>query len=399
MNESKKSVNIPGLIVLFVAVTLVGVVLSYFYIIFQVNAHEIWFNIVGNFVFGLALAVTVWVIKRAMRISNDVLSVIVVVLSLAVIVYVMWNMWFVLMDEILYRLREVSALSDLGLMARGTRNSIGSGTFIQSLRYYNARGTWRVEGNMVNGLMLSAVWAGELLVMTVFAVMAAYASVGLYLAERGAWVKVKLMNYGFSAFDDSELDRLASGDIDVILQKPLETRGEAMSAVAVCYHKGEPTEFVAVYNADWDRDGNLSKGRHIMTVKLGLEKIDALDAGLQATHYPTVADKIAKENELENIATPISDVGAPGNDTSAAAISDDSSAANTEPEAETIAEAIPEENPEPALEAAPEENPEPDVETTPEENPEPSTAENSSEIADDPATDDEPSENEPAAQA
>jgi len=299
MNEAKRNSSIPGLFVLFIAVTLVGIALSYFYIFFQVNAHEIWFNIVGNFVFGLALAILVWVIKRAMRITNDAMSIIVVILSLAVVVFVMWNMWFVLMNQILYQRRDVDALSDISLMLSATREMIGSGNFISELRYYNARGTWRVEGNQVNGLMLSAVWAGELLVMTVFAIMAAYASVGLYLAERGAWVKVKLMNYGFSAFDDSELDRIASGDIDVILQKPLETRGEAMSAIAVCYHKGEPTEFAAVYSAGWDRDGTLAKGRHIMTVKLGAEKIDALDVGLQAVHYPTVADKIAKEKESE----------------------------------------------------------------------------------------------------
>jgi len=301
MNEAKKKSNLLGLIVLFVVFTIIGIAISYFYIMFQVNAHDIWLNIIANFVFGLALAATVWIIKRLMRITNDVMSFVLVVLSLAVIMYVMWNMWFVLMLEMLYRFRDVEVLSDAGRILSYTREMLGeSGYFIGRLRYFNERGTWSLNGNQWSGLILAAVWAGEMLVMAVFPLMAAYASVGLYLAEQGAWVQEKLMNYGFSAFDDYELDRLASGDIDVILEKPLETRGEAMNAVAVCYHRGEPTEFIALYKADWDRDGTLSKGRHIMTVKLGIEKIDALDVGLQAVHYPTVADKIAKESEFEN---------------------------------------------------------------------------------------------------
>ena len=309
MNEAIKTNNLPGLIVLFLVFTLAGVALSYFYIMFQINAHEIWSNIAANFVVGLVLAAIVWIIKRALCITNNGMSLFVVILGLVVIVFVMWNMWFVLMYEVLYRRPqiyghrgEIDAIADMGYMIRATGDMLRSGNFTSNLRYYNARGTWSIGGNTWTGWWLSAVWAGELLVMTVFSIMAAYASVGLYLAEKRAWVKVKLMNYGFSAFDDRELDRLASGDIDVILSKPLETRGEAMSAIAVCYHRGEPTEFIAVYKAGWDRDGALTKGRHIMTVKLGIEKIDALDAGLQVTHYPTVADKIAKENELESSA-------------------------------------------------------------------------------------------------
>jgi len=297
MNEAERKSNLAGLIVLFVAFTPIGVALSYFYIIFQVNAHDIWANIIANFVFGLLLAATVWIIKRLMRITNDTASLIVVILGLAVIMFVMWNMWFVLMNEMLYRHREVSALSDIGLMLGETREMIFYGDFMERLRYFNDRGTWSLNGNQWYGLILTAVWAGELLVIVAFPIMVAYTSVGLYLAEQGAWVQEKLMNYGFSAFDDEELDRLASGDIDVILQKPLETRGEPMSAVAVCYYKGEPTEFIALYKASWDKDGNLTKGRHIMTVKLGVEKIDALDAGLQAVHYPAVVDKTIKDDE------------------------------------------------------------------------------------------------------
>lgn len=308
MNEAKRNSNLAGLIVLFAVLTPVGVLLSYFYIMFQVNTHDIWVNIIANFVFGLVLAALVWIIKRLMRITNDIISLVVVIVSLAVTVYTMWNLWFVLMVEMLYFHRDVQTFSDMGRIFGEARVGIFGGgylSFIENLRYFNARGTWSLNGTQWNGMVLAAVWAGELIVMIVFPIMVAYASVGLYLAEQGAWVKEKLMNYGFSAFDDEELDQIAAGDTDVILQKPLETKGEAMNAIAVCYHRSEPTEFIALYKAGWDRDGTLTKGRHIMTVKLGIEKIDTLDTKLQAIHYPSPAIKTT-EDIPETISEPSS---------------------------------------------------------------------------------------------
>ena len=314
MNESRGKSNWLGLMVLFLVLTPVGILVSHFYIMFQANAHDIWLNIVANFIVGIILATLVWLIKRLMRITNDTMSLIVVIASLAVIVFVMWNMWIVLMMEMGFPpLNNPNMLSDMGYMFGTTidfmldRGEISEnvrlfrvaqdGGFIEALRFFNANGTWSLNGNQWYGPVLAAVWAGELLVIVAFPIMAAYTSVGLYLTELGAWVQVKLMNYGFSAFDDEELDQIASGDIDVILNKPLEAQGEAMHAVAVCYHKGEPTEFIALYNASWDKDGTLTRGRHIMTVELGLEEIDALDAGLQAINYPDPTSATNNEDE------------------------------------------------------------------------------------------------------
>ena len=301
MNEAERKSNLLGLIILFMVFTPIGVVLSYFYIMFQVNAHIIWLNIISNFVFGLVLAALVWLIKRLLRITNDVMSLVVVILSLAVIIYVMWSMWFALMTEMLYRgNRDFDTFADIGRMVYITRYHLSDrSNFMVDLRYFNNRGTWSLNSTQWNGMTLSAVWAAEFLVMVSFPLMVAYASAGLYLHELRAWVKEKFMNYGFSAFDDEELDRLASGDIDVVLQKPLEAQGGPMNAIAVCYHRGDPTEFIAVYKSTWDRDGNLTKGRHVMTVKLGLENIDALDTGLQRIHYPSVVESLESEDEFD----------------------------------------------------------------------------------------------------
>jgi len=308
MKEAKRNSNVVSLIVLFMAFTLIGIVLSYFYIIFQVNSLSIWANVIANFVIGLVLAALVWVIKRFMKITNDIMSLVVVILSLVIVLYVMWQMWFVIVAQIVFLHREITMFSDVGQIITSTRESIfgeSYRTFIESLRFMNERGTWSLAlgdgtANQVTGIMLSAVWVAETVLIIAFPIIIAHTSVGLYLAERGAWVKEKLMNYGFSAFDDEELDMIASGDIDVILQKPLEAQGEAMNAIAVCYHRGDPTEFIAIYKAGWDGDGTLSKGRHIMTVELGIDKIDALDAGLQAIHYPAPKAQTEKNDEPTN---------------------------------------------------------------------------------------------------
>ena len=294
MNEAARKSNLMGLAVLFVALTPLGVVLSYFYIFFQANIHDIWINVIAVFVAGAILAVIVWIIKRLLKITNNIMSVVMTALSLAVIVYVMWNMWLVLMFERFYIGRDMQMLGDLGEFVALTREMIFVNTeAMDLLRRFNEHGTWYINENVWSGAMLYMVWAGEMLIIVALPLLAAYAAAGLYITELGAWVNEKLMNYGFTAFDDHELDRLASGDIDAILEKPLETRNGPMNAVAVCYIKGEPTEFIAVYKATWDKDGGLSKGRHIMTVQLGLEKIDALDAGLQAKHYPAPIKKEA----------------------------------------------------------------------------------------------------------
>jgi len=184
---------------------------------------------------------------------------------------------------------EVRGIRDIGAILSETREMIFSNPeFIQFLRLFNESGTWHINDNIWTGPILWIVWAGETLIIAVIPILAAYASAGLFINELNSWVGQRLMNYGFSAFDDYELDRIASGDIDAIIEKPLETRNGPMSAVAVCYLKDEPTEFIAIYNASWDKDGALSKGRHIMTVQIGADKIDALDVGLQAKHYPDI---------------------------------------------------------------------------------------------------------------
>ena len=300
MNEAKPKSNFLGLTILFAIISIVGIVLSYIYIIFQVNIHDIWVNMIAVFVLGLVLAVIVWLVKRFMKITNSTMSFVVVVIGIAIAMYVMWGLWFALMHVMLYTARDrvdVTLFSHIGNITSGARDIIFTPSrFIDELRYFNQRGTWAVNQNQWYGLPLGFVWFMELFILVVPALMVAYASTGLYLTELNAWVKERLMNYGFTAFEASELDLIASGDIDVILEKPLEAHGGPMHAIAVCYHKGEPTDFVAVYKADWDKDGSLSKGRHIMTVKLGLEKIDALDAGLQAIHFPDIVDEDIPED-------------------------------------------------------------------------------------------------------
>ena len=306
MNEVESRSNILGLIILFAAFTFLGIILSYFYVLFQSNIHDVWINVIAAFAVGALFALMVWGLKRLLKVTNNALSVIVVVLSLVIVMYVMWSMWIALVYERFLFGIEYRVFADFGEFFRITRRMIfehhGSNVareLVSDLRFINEQGTWYINDNVWSGFMLTGVWIGEFLVITIPPIMAAYATAGIYLTELNAWVQEKLMNYGFTAFDDYELDRLAAGDIQVILDKPLEARNGPMNAVAVCYLDDEPTEFIAVYKATWDNEGVLTKGRHIMTVKLGLDKIDALDVGLQAIHYPDIVEEYEIDDTVE----------------------------------------------------------------------------------------------------
>jgi len=302
MNEAEKRSNFLGLVVLFIAFTLLGIILSFFYVIFQTSVHDIWANIIAAFVFGVVLAVIAWITKRLMKVDNDFMSVVVVLLGLAIILYLMWYMWFSVMFAYLdYRagiLEAQRGVSDLGAVISGTRGLMSEGaSFIYFLQGFNRYVVMYINETALSGVLRWVVWGGETIIIVIFPIMAAYASAGLFIKELNSWVDERLMNYGFSAFDAHELDRIATGDIDTIIDKPLEARNGPMSAVAVCYLKNEPTDFIAIYKASWDNEGNLSKGRHTMTVELGADKIDALDIGLQARHYPSARSQ-AQANEV-----------------------------------------------------------------------------------------------------
>lgn len=303
MKEAQGRNNILGLINLFGIFTILGVLLSFFYVIFQTTVQELWANVLAVFVMGGVLAGIAWLTKRLAKITNNFMSLVVITLAMIIVLYVMWNMWFAVgFDYISYRegvLDSPRGLSNFGAVIAGTRAMItGDYTFTYLLRGFNDRIALYIGDTAVNNVIRGAIWGSETLILVIFPLMAAYATVGLFITELNSWVSERLMNYGFSAFDDYELDQIAAGDIEAIIEKPLEARSGAMSAVAVCYHKGEPTDFIAVYNAAWDKEGVLSKGRHIMTVRLGADKIDELDAGLQAKHYPVLESREQPKPEV-----------------------------------------------------------------------------------------------------
>ena len=327
MNEAESKSNLLGLIVLAVVYIPLGILLGFFYVILQTTAEDIWLNVLAPVGFGAILAAITWIMKRIMKITNDFMSVIVTAIGTLIILFVVWNIWFTVSNDIIlyntgiylnYAVDSPRGIRDIGVVFSNTIAAISgdhyflcldchagyfvpclnTNNFINTLRSFNYTGTWSLDGTDWYGARLWAVWGAETLILLLIPILAAYASAGLFITELNAWVEERLMNFGFTAFDDHELDRIGMGEIEPILEKPLETKNGPMSAIAVCYHKGEPTDFIAIYKAHWDKEGALAKGRHVMTVNLGAEKIDALDAGLQAKHYPAIAKQETPEPTL-----------------------------------------------------------------------------------------------------
>jgi len=292
MNEVGKRSNLLGLLILFAVYTALGVLLGFFYVIFQTRVHDVWGNVIAVAVFAGLLGGVAWIVKRLCKITNNAMAMILVAIGTAIVLYVVWTMWIVVIFELFYRSGENLGVGDIGFVLSEVRYmTFVNQEFVRFIRHFNDTGTWTIDGDVWYGAILWAVWGVETIVIAVIPIIAALSSAGLYIAEVGGWVDERLMNYGFVAFDDYELESIGAGDINAIIEKPLEIRNSTMNAVAVCYHKGEPTDYIAIYKAHWDKEGALSKGKHIMTVQLGAEKIDTLDAALQAKHFPSLAPK------------------------------------------------------------------------------------------------------------
>ncbi|MCL2527639.1 MAG: hypothetical protein FWE42_04390 [Defluviitaleaceae bacterium] len=316
MNEAEQRSNLLGLVILFVVFTPLGVLLSFFYVIFQTRVYDVWANVIAAFVMGAALAIVAWLIKRFTKITNNAMSLVLIAIGMAIVLYAMWYMWFAAMFMYLdYTEGFLAApwgITNIGAAFSETRAMMSHGPgFMYLLRGFNQNVLFTINDTELNPLVVAAIWAGEALIIVLIPLMAAYSSAGLFITELNAWVEERLMNYGFTAFDDYELDRIAAGEIEAIIEKPLEARNGAMSAIAVCYHKDEPTDFIAIYKANWDKEGVLNKGRHLMTVRLGAEKIDALDAGLQAKHYPAATRKEEKPAENFETSDAVNEAGLP----------------------------------------------------------------------------------------
>jgi hypothetical protein len=321
MYEVEKKGNIGGLILLFVCLTLAGTALSYIYVGLMDVVMHIWLNPLMTLLFGMLLAALVNLMKKGFKITSRVGAFFVVLVSLVIVFYFMWNMFF----GMWYARSEwrVNPFLDMGdffeafiwSITYNPANPIGE--FVSDFRVFNYYGTWSYNDNMITGIPLAVLWVIETVVVYGLPLLAASASVGFFLHEKNAWATpVYYEGYYFRALDKDTLDRLQEGTEDLMTAlsaahlKPEDVHAGEVVTLAAMNHGEEKTDYVAIMRIDKTKDEdkkgalnaifNMATGGNflIRAFKLPAEKRATLDGELEkAFGTPFIV-----EEEAENLA-------------------------------------------------------------------------------------------------
>ncbi|MCL2621020.1 MAG: hypothetical protein FWD97_08835 [Defluviitaleaceae bacterium] len=185
MEHSKQPQNGLGLLVLFLSLTLGGVVLSWIYIGLIDLIPFIYLNFLTALGFAIALGVIVKLVKTKFNISTVVGTVAIVILSLLIINFVRGQMWFAMWYSRMYfpdpdgyyfyfEPSFLNVFLDLRYFLDAivwiSRYPFENGAnpimvFVNDLRSFNYWGTWGMGYGLVTGFFLWIIWAVELAII------------------------------------------------------------------------------------------------------------------------------------------------------------------------------------------------------------------------------------------
>ena len=295
--EEKKSTSALGLVVLFFALSLGGIVLSWLYLGLVDLIPFIYLNILTAIGFGLACAGIVSAVKKHMNITSAVGAVIVVLLALFVINVMRWQMFFALnfASNILgYR---INLFLDLRVFIDAVIwifeypfvhgiNPVSE--FFADLRHINEFGTWGFQaGSNVTGWLLGAIWTVELLIICLIPLAAA-------VADTTDVSKVKMLPYEFEEFTQEEINRIAVGDdeIYIITSKPLafETGQSKVHKIGIFPEESKATELIGIFKAQAGAAAGTEK--LLRTIALPPEKIHEIVDQLSKKHGAPSAPEV-----------------------------------------------------------------------------------------------------------
>jgi len=254
---------VVGLLALFLLYVLAAVILSAVYRVWMARMENVALLIAGPGLFGLLLGAAVFGLKRFFKVVLDIPAFLVVLLGCALVYVLMWD----------------------GVPLRGVEEVL----VIGELELPEIAGQTLTVGNWeLPGIVSQIIAWLEALVIVFPPLYAAFKRAGYYLRKYNRWADVRLLEYGFVCFTTRELDRLSGGDVNIIADKTVDLTGlNRIHAIALCYVNNRATEYLAVFNAVWDRRGNIEKGALLLLVMLTTEKIDNLLDVLHERHRET----------------------------------------------------------------------------------------------------------------
>ena len=302
----KKSLNIGGLLVLFIVFVVAGTILSYVYLGLVCVIASVYPSIILAGVYGALLYGIVYCTKSMFKITNRVGTVIVVILAAVVVNYFKWQIFFGVwharfwgFDLGFFQVGYV--LEQLEFMIRYPfEHGINPvSEFFTDLRFFNYYGTWSMgdSDNNITGIVLWAIWAGELIIIFGIPLMAAIKILGIMLPGQRKFALPHYLMYSFEPFSEEQADSLMSSfsDINTIVNQPLTSEQLTLTTdqhgntrinknepgyvglVAHLYVGDTPTEYILLTNTNitsWEV--NEVVGKRFAPIPIGLEKIDLM---------------------------------------------------------------------------------------------------------------------------
>jgi hypothetical protein len=252
-----------GLAALLLSYILTGLLLSFAYSIWMGHIGNLTARIFAPVFFGGLLGGAVFGIKRLFKITLNIPAFLVVFLGSMAIYFIMWGE-FPLRSGPDLTFLEDRELPDIVMRVLGGRD--------------------------LSVIVAYIIGVLEAAVIAVPPLYTALRRSGIFLQRYNRWASVRLMDYGFIPFSDPELDKLAVGDMDIFLRKPIDLTGlERIHAVALCYADNQLTEYLAVFKADWNKQGRIEKGPLLLLAVLTVEKTEDLQAVLYEIHRESEA--------------------------------------------------------------------------------------------------------------
>jgi hypothetical protein len=247
-----------GLLALFFLYVLAGILLSFAYSVYMERMENLAGLAIAPVFFGAMLGGAVFGLKRFFKIVFDLPALIMIIGGSTAVYFMMWG----------------------GFPLRGEAEFLALAEWEMPEILAEIIGEWELP--VIAMRLLGILEAAAIALPPVYM---AFKRTGVYLPRPNRWADVRLMDYGFIPFTDRELDKLAVGNTDIFMRKPIDLTGlERIHGVALCYVDNRLTEYLAVFKADWNRQGYIEKGQLLLLIALTVEQIEALQAALYEIH-------------------------------------------------------------------------------------------------------------------
>jgi len=324
----KTNLELGKLVALFFIYLIVGTFFAILYVKLGHALWDWWWSVLSVAGAGFVMTMTLILLKSGLKITNDKGAKIVALLASIPIIFFMWNAWFAVWYAGLFTGEFNTLFANFSVEVEAFQILVTRpiGLFFEELQGFNTYGTWSLFDNemLSTGVVLWIIWALELICIFIVPIVLSGGSTGVLIPGLNKWSTPMYFMYNFEKFSELQLDNIARGEIDIIINQPLagpnswihEIATENDGAISYTYeiHKDidenleiseiaqlfiddKPTDYIIISESNSrNRAVGEKAGKSTVPIQLGIEKMERLIAELAKRHDPP-----PEENEDDDI--------------------------------------------------------------------------------------------------